>query len=161
MPPKAGVTFTETMSGTWTGAAAGAGERAGAPPADERPFSFTATARVELGLAQLLEQRASLEGTVRAEGLASDRPLRGRMIIAPLTRGIIRYEFDFSGDDGKPYRFAGQKDVRLHDLLRSMTTLPGAIADGAGVEVGRATVRFDLQSDLVKFLASFRPQVTP
>ena len=67
----------------------------------------------------------------------------------------IRYEFGFTGDDGRPYRFAGQKDVSPRHPLESMTTLPAEITDETGHRVAAALVRFDPRG-LPAFLGSFR-----
>jgi len=75
----------------------------------------------------------------------------------PFRRRFIRYEFDFVGDDGKPYRFAGQKDIRLTDPVKSFTVLPGVVTDGSGREVARVETRFDLQADWFQFVTSWRP----
>lgn len=144
-----GFRFAETMSGTWTPADA---------PEARRRFSFTIEAVAD-SLARHLRQggRTRIHGTVVADGLADRQPLEGTLTMAPLTRRIIRYEFDFTGDDGQPYRFEGQKDIRLTALRRSFTELPGVIRDAAGAEVGTATTQFDLGADWFQFLTSFRP----
>jgi hypothetical protein len=41
-------------------------------------------------------------------------------------------------------------------LVESMTVLPGAILDASGKAAGEALLRFDLRSDLGRFLRSFR-----
>lgn len=143
---RAGFGFAETMSGTWT-------DRAGV----ERPFQF----RVAVRSGPLGEFRrtalAAMEGTVDAGGLATDQPLHGTLEMRPLLGRVLRYEFEFTGDDGKPYRFAGQKDIRWLDPLRTWTELPGEVQDGDGRVVGRALTRFDLRRDGLAFMRSFRP----
>src|SRR5262249_5652684 len=100
---------------------------------------------------------ADLDGTLDMEGFADDVPTTGKIEIAILSKRIIRYELDFTANDGKPYRFAGQKNIRLGDLMNTMTTLDGGITDARGDEVARATVRFDLKADLLPFLVSWKP----
>ncbi len=143
-----GFGFSETMTGTW------------APhdrPAERRPFRFSVVARSgPLGRFRA-DKVANITGTLDAEGLATRRELTGTMVVAPFLRRVIRYQFAFTGDDGKPYRFAGQKDIRWLDPVRTWTELPGELTDGAGVTVGRADLRFDLRRDSVAFLRSFRP----
>jgi hypothetical protein len=141
-----GFQFTETMSGTYT--------REGETEA--RPLSFTATARARSWLGYLRDKVAAFEGTISMEGFASGAPLHGELTIDPVFRRIIRYDFKFTADDGKPYRFIGQKDVTWADLTRSMTHLPAEIRDPADKPIARAHVTFDLK-DLPKFLGSFRP----
>jgi hypothetical protein len=136
-----GVKFKETMSGTYHRP----------DDAAERAISFTITAK-----GSPLSSRYSARGTIDVEGIASGKPVEGTLILAPILQRMLRYELEFSGDDGQPYAFAGQKDLVLTDLHRTMTTLPGKIRDRYGKVVGEGVVRFDLQGDLLKFLSSFR-----
>ena len=144
----AGFTFAETMSGTWT-------------PADDisiaRRFEFTI--RVRSGpLHQFRkDQVADIEGEVAAEGLAAGAPLVGTLVLRPFLGRMIRYEFEFDGDDGLRYRFAGQKDIRWLDPIRTWTELPGELTDEAGQVIGTARARFHLRRDGVSFLRSWRP----
>ena len=85
---------------------------------------------------------------VECEGTMTLRPVRGR---------IVRYELSFRGDDGKSYRFAGQKDIRWLDALRTWTTLPGEITDANGKLVARCDTRFDYKSDWMQFVTSWKP----
>lgn len=144
----AAFSFAETMSGTWT------------PAADisiARRFEFTI--RVHSGpLAEFRkDQIADIEGEVDAEGLATGAPLVGTMVLRPFLGRMIRYEFEFDGDDGERYRFAGQKDIRWLDPVRSWTELPGEITDEGGLVVGSSRTRFHLRRDAVSFLRSWRP----
>jgi hypothetical protein len=143
-----GFRFRETMAGTWT--------RVGDGSPVERAISFTVTARAQSWLKHLRDHQTTLEGSLQMDGFASGRPIAGTLYINPLLERVIRYEFGFTGDDGKPYRFRGQKDVSLTDLVGSMTTLPATIADGDGKLVANALLKFDTNG-LPGFLASFRP----
>jgi hypothetical protein len=142
-----GFQFTETMSGTFT---LSAGDGA------ERPMLFTCQARASNLWRHLADRRAELDGHVDMEGFATRRPLQGHIVIDPILGGRIAYDFQFDGDDGKPYRFSGQKDVSPFRPWGSMTTLPGAILDERGAEVARAHLRFEAH-DLPGLLGSFRP----
>jgi hypothetical protein len=142
-----GFSFKETMAGTFT--------RVGAP--GERKIQFTVTARADSWLRHLRDRKARLEGTIDMEGVATQRPLRGEILMDPLIKRVIRYEFDFTGDDGAPYRFAGQKDVTIADPVASMTTLPAEVLDGKGSLVAHCLLKFDTR-DLPGFLGSFRPR---
>ena len=51
--------------------------------------------------------------------------------------GRLPYDFTFTADDGRTYRFTGEKIVKLGSLRRSMTVLPGRVLDDAGEVVGR------------------------
>ena len=77
----------------------------------------------------------------------------------------LPYAFRFTANDGAPYFFTGQKTLRVAHLVESMTkVLPGAILDAVhgetqstpGKVVGEALLRFDVRSDLARFLRSFR-----
>src|SRR3954464_15160437 len=117
-----GFHFSETMSGTWT--------RDGQP--EEHPIAFTITARARSWLKHLRDHDTDLEGTLRMEGFAREVPVRGILHINPLMGKIIRYDFGFLADDGRRYRFIGQKDVSLSDVVGTMTTLPASIEDENG-----------------------------
>jgi hypothetical protein len=143
-----GFEFRETMAGSF---------HLLANPENERPMSFTVRARSKSFLSFLRNPEVEIEGEVDAEGFADHRRLSGKMGLDVLRTGILPYEFRFTGNDGKPYTFIGQKTVHLADLAHSMTVLPGAIIGEGGNEIGSALLRFDLRSDLLKFLASFRP----
>ncbi len=145
---KTGFAFDETMSGTM--------ERVDAP-GKPVPFSFSVQARAASVLRHLRDGKATLTGTVEAPGLATAAEAEGEMILRPLLGRMIRYELAFTGDDGKRYRFAGQKDIRWTDLRRSWTELPGEISDDAGRLVARCQTRFDVASDWLQFASSFRP----
>src|SRR5579863_7002183 len=137
-----GFHFHETMQGTYT--------RDGV----ERPLRFSLEARAESALQHLRDRKARIAGSISAEGLADERSIEGEMVIDPLIKRIISYDFSFTGDDGKAYRFAGHKDVSLLDLANSMTTLPAQIFDGEQA-IAQALVKFD-RKDLASFLASWR-----
>jgi hypothetical protein len=143
-----GFEFEEVMSGTYT--------RSG-QPSQGGELRLQARARAGDALAHLRDGMVELEGTLDMEKVASDVPISGSMEIRPLTRKIIRYDFSFTADDGQPYRFSGQKDIRFSDFLTTMTTLPGVITDGSGAEFATATLRFDVKADLLPFLVSWKP----
>jgi hypothetical protein len=139
-----GFQFTETMSGKF--------QRDGA----ERRLSFQCTARAESVWQFLHDHKVAIDGFVEAEGLAANRALAGTIVIDPIGQRIIRYEFDFTGDDGKPYRFLGQKDITPAHPVESMTSLHGQLTGPDGQTWG-AHLLFDTTRHLIPFLASFRP----
>jgi hypothetical protein len=145
---KTGFQFSETMAGTMELAAR---------PGAEVPFAFTVTARAPSLREHLRDGRAELRGTVEAPGLAAAAEATGELTIRLLRGRRIRYELGFTGDDGRRYRFAGQKDLRWLEPLRSWTTLPGEITDEDGRVVARCRTRFDLASDWLAFASSWRP----
>jgi hypothetical protein len=144
-----GFEFRETMSGSY---------HLLDQPDQERPFSFSVRARSVPWLRFLREPLADIEGEVDAEGFADHCALRGTMLLDLVRGRRLGYRFDFADNEGKRRVFRGEKLVELTRLAHTMTTLPGAIEDEGGREVGRVLVRFDARSDLVQFLRSFRAQ---
>ncbi len=146
---KSGFCFDETMAGTM--------ERVDRP-GQALPFSFTVHAHAASMMSWLRDGKAKLTGTVEAPGLAAAAPVvKGVITLRPVLQRIVKYELAFLGDDGKRYRFVGQKDIRWLDALRTWTTLPGEISDDAGRLVARCQTRFDYKSDWMQFASSFRP----
>jgi hypothetical protein len=145
---KAGFKFEEKMSGTY---------HLLSRPEEAKAFSFAAQATVDNMLKYLQDMSAALQGTVEMEGFADHATIDGTLELNPLFGRALRYQFSFVANDGKNYRFAGQKDLNLLDLPGSMTTLAGAIYDEGGQEIARTLTKFDLASDLVPFLLSWRP----
>lgn len=144
-----GFRFAETMSGSFV---------LGDDPGTTRRFSFSIEARAPSLWRHLRSGgETELSGTLDAEGFADGVPIHGTLTLAVLTRRLIRYQFDFTANDGADYRFAGQKDIRLGDLRGSFTTLPGVITDAAGRAVAAVETRFDLGSDWLAFVSSWRP----
>ena len=142
-----GFQFEETMAGTYT--------LEGAADAPRR-MTFKTRVTAPDALRHLKDGMAELSGTVDMDGFADEAPLKGTIEISPLRKRLIRYEFSFVADDGRPYRFEGQKDLRLTDLIGTWTNLPASLYDQAGKAIGQARVKFDLRSDLLPMLVSFR-----
>jgi hypothetical protein len=137
-----GFTFAETMSGTWW--------REGEE--NQRSLSFTLRARSR----SLRDGVAEVEGTLEAEGLARGAAVTGTLTIRPLRERVIRYELSFVDDGGRPLRLVGQKDLRATRPLASLTTLPAQIVGEDGHPVAGCRLRFQLRTQLVPFLASWR-----
>jgi len=148
---KLGFEFTEVMSGTYT--------RAG-QPGETGAIRFQGTARAADLIRHARDGMTTLDGTLDMEGFADDVPISGTIEIRPLVGKIIRYDFSFTGNDGNPYRFSGQKDIRFAEIVRTMTTLAGSITTPDGGEVARATLHFDVKADLVPFLVSWKAGVS-
>ncbi len=143
-----GFAFDETMAGTM--------ERTDRP-GQRLPFSFTVHVHAASTWQHLRDGQATMRGTVEAPGIATAAPLEGVMTLRPVGQRIVRYAFEFTGDDQRRYRFAGQKDIRWLDALRTWTTLPGEILDDQGRVVARCDTRFDARADWMQFASSFRP----
>jgi hypothetical protein len=139
-----GFRFDETMAGTITLA----GET------EPRRILFCVHAEAARGVEYLRDGRTQLSGVISIERLTEAAPLTGALWILPLQR-VIRYEISFADAEGRALRFVGQKDVRLLDLRRTMTVLPGRLLDENQRELGRGEVRFSL-AELPSFLNSFR-----
>ena len=142
-----GFSFEETMQGSYHLLSA---------QTDERAISFSIGARVA-GIRQFMKDKlARIEGEVDVEGFAAHRPLEGTLALKLPGEHRLTYDFGFRANDGKAYRFHGQKDVTLIALHDTMTTLPASIYDGSGHEVARAVLRFDVRGSLKTFLRSWR-----
>ncbi len=146
--PKLGFEFRETMSGTYTLIG---------QPGNERAIRFTLHAVAEDALAYVRGATTPVSGTLEMADFADEVAVAGSLLIAPLSKRVIRYELGFVGNDGLPYKLIGQKDIRLSDLKGSFTTLPAEVLDGKGKPVAKAQVTFDLRADLVSFLTSWKP----
>jgi len=144
--PSLRFSFREKMEGTV--------QRAGETRA--RPFRFDLDVRAPSLLGFATTAVGLAEGTVRIEGLASDVPARGHLEISPLHRHLIRYVLEFQGDDGRAYRFDGQKDTSTRRHLIGWTTLPGQVYDADGAVWGEALLRFSLRRELGKLLRSVK-----
>lgn len=124
-------------------------------PGAERRFAFHYEVASRELWRTLRSGRAEATGWVEAEGLAAHAELVGFIVIKPLVARFIRYEFDFRGDDGTSYHYAGEKTIRHLHPLRTWTTLPGALYDAEGEEIARSLARFDTQ-EMGPFLRSFQ-----
>ena len=144
----AGFSFHETMSGSY---------RLDASPDRERAITFTVGARVDDVGKFIRDRVAKIQGAIEMEGLASHRAARGTMLMDPILGRTVGYELSFMDDDGKRYRLSGRKSVQVLKFLHTMTYLPAEIFDEKGERVGEAVLRFDVRSDLGRFLKSFRP----
>jgi hypothetical protein len=144
-----GFRFSENMYG---------GYRPAKEPAEERRFCFHLDVVSRDLWRTIRDGRAEATGHVEAEGLATHAPLTGFLVIKPLLARLIRYEFDFTGDDDARYHYAGEKTIRHLHPTTTWTTLPGAIYDADGGEFARSLTRFDL-NEISPFLRSFRPSL--
>jgi hypothetical protein len=147
--PKLGFEFRETMAGTWTHKG---------KPGEQRPITFTLRVMADDAVRHARDHHARVEGTLEMPGFADEAAVAGTMEIAPFTRKVIRYDLSFVGNDGQPYRLAGQKDIRFTDFVTTMTTLPADVLDARGQAVAHVHVTFDVKADLLPFLASWKPR---
>jgi hypothetical protein len=142
-----GFQFAETMAGTveWE-----------AQPGVKHPFSFAVTAEAASTREHLLDGKAVLRGVIHAPPLTRSADAEGVITIRPIGQRIIRYELEFTGDDGRPYELVGQKVIRWHAPRHSFTYLPADILDDQHRRVGTCETRFDVARDGWSFLRSFR-----
>jgi hypothetical protein len=147
---KIGFQYQESMSGTYT--------RVGHPE-EQHALRFSAHVEASNVVQHLRDKLAQVTGTLDAEDFADEVPMTGTVELAPLSRRSIRYDFCFVGNDGEPYRMAGQKDLSPLDLVGSLTSLNATIYDVRGAEVASARLRFELGTDLLPFLMSLKPAV--
>ena len=111
----------------------------------------------------LRERKVEAVGTIFAEQLAERSPngvaLQGTLTMKLFDEKRIPYDLSFEGDDGRMWRLRGQRDFFVHDAVDSLTILPASLYDDAGVESGRALLRFDPKTELPALVRSFRPRV--
>lgn len=139
----AGFQFTESLHGTFR------------YEGEERSIGFQVTARANSVWQFLHDRRAELEGTIDAQGLAEQAPLRGTLVIDPLVGRVIRYDVAFDGLNDRSYHLIGQKDINPTHPVESLTTLPVEISEIGGNLRMRGLMHFQAK-DLPAFLASFR-----
>lgn len=125
-------------------------------PVAELPMDVSVEIRVA-GVRRFAKERTgTLRGHLTIEGFA-DGPFEGTVGLAVVAQRRLPYELGFVAGDGKAYRFRGEKDFTIFELAEPVTLLPMSLYDETHREVGRATVRFDVRSDLKKALRSLRP----
>jgi hypothetical protein len=125
-------------------------------PTAERGIAFTIEARTRDLRRFVRDKTWRITGTVDVEGLASSRSLDGTLVFKLLEERRLPYRFTFLGDDGRDYELSGQKEWSGLSPVGSMTLLPASLYDADGEEIARATLRFDLRSDLGRWMKSFR-----
>ncbi len=101
--------------------------------------------------------RASAEGIITVGGLVHKAECRGSLALRYFRDGRVCYELDFADEEGRAYRYTGEKrDIRPWNLHRSHTTCYGEIVEcGTGRVVSTSVVHFPLH-ELAAFLKSFR-----
>ncbi|MHB8874320.1 MAG: hypothetical protein ACYC8T_11590 [Myxococcaceae bacterium] len=127
----------------------------------DRPFRFEFEVVAPSALGFLTSVVAEMRGTARIDGLAKDGPAEGTLEMSPFLRRQLRYRFTLKADDGREYRFDGQKSINYLRPLTTWTTLPGTLYDPEGKVWGTALLRFVMKRELVNLLTSFRPVRDP
>jgi hypothetical protein len=90
------------------------------------PISLTLSLEGDLSRQTVLEKRAILRGVVQAQGLASRRPFVGTVGFW-FREARLTYDGAFLGDDDKPYRLLGEKDLDLILGIRALTRLEATV----------------------------------
>jgi hypothetical protein len=146
-----GVTFRETLDGSWHRPSA---------PGEERRCSVDVSVVIPRVTELLGNTIAEISGRVTLEGFATNREFKGTLGVGAILRERrIPYAFSFIADDGAAYRFDGAKEVNVLSLPKSTSTLGAYVFDGQGEEVGRVVLRADLRDEVVRFLTTFRPKL--
>lgn len=136
--------FTERMSGTFFLDEA---------PGVEHPVWFDVTAKSR-GRLRLFENTLDLRGRVHAGPLTEAAPLTGTLV-GRLRDHTLTYDVTFNDIDGRRMRLVGSKRYALRHPLRSATTLP-VVVEADGRAIGRGTLRFEVRTDLLAWIGSFR-----
>jgi hypothetical protein len=147
LPALPGFSFEESLSGSYWRLDA---------PTKERDIAFRVRASID-DMASFAKTRAwRLEGTMYVEGVAHQSDAEGIIALKLLDERRVLYRLAFRGDDGNAYELSGQKEWSGLSPVTSMTLLAGSLYDEHGEELARATLRFDLRSDTVRWVKSFR-----
>ena len=141
-----GFQFTELSSGTYAYRE---------QPDQHRRLFLRLETRADSAARWLRSPRAELAGTIEADGITEGAPLAGAVELAPFT-GTVHYSFGFTGDDGKPYRFEGEKQLRLGSPAQGLTELRGRLLDGERQDLATTVTHFDVRADLFDFFTSWR-----
>jgi hypothetical protein len=142
-----GFSFEEWLSGSYWRLDA---------PTEEHAVGFHVRATAD-DVADFARTRTwRVEGTMNVEGLAYDAETEGVIAVKLVDERRVLYRLAFRGDDGRSYELSGQKEWSGLAPLDSMTLLGASLFDEGGEEIARATLRFDLRSDAVRWLKSFR-----
>jgi hypothetical protein len=97
-----------------------------------------------------------IEGTVDVEGITSGADIEGAVALKLVDERRVLYRVGFRGDDGRSYELSGQKEWSGLAPVDSMTLLAASLYDDQGEEFARATLRFDVRADALRWVKSFR-----
>jgi UDP-glucose 4-epimerase len=156
--PRIGFIFSERMTGSYRlqeDSEAKAESHPFGVDSNDLPLEFEIDVRARRMERFALNPTTRIKGNLYMAGLGKYVPIEGTLSIPLLSKKKIIYTFTFPSAAGKPYRFSGEKNVRLLSPVETMTTLPGKITDESGREVATALVKFNLRRDLIPFIRSF------
>jgi|GEM_PF-594702 len=160
--PRIGLKFSEKMSGNYKLLKEASTDTHEPIPAQfssngkELPIEFEIDAVAPRIERFFFNPTTKIRGNLYMEGMGNHHiPIEGTLDIPLLTRRKIIYNFRFKSNDGKEYRFSGEKNIKFLQLIDTFTTLPGKITDIHGKEVASATLHFNLRRDFIPFIRSF------
>ncbi|MBI4818207.1 MAG: GMC family oxidoreductase N-terminal domain-containing protein [Deltaproteobacteria bacterium] len=117
------------------------------------PISFEIEAKGGPALRFLSRGKTRIVGVISVPPFADAAPLAGRLEVSLIPGRTISYDFEFVGSDGEPYRFVGEKNVKLTHPVDGLTQMAGRLMrDGSVIASGRVDF---LLPDLPSFLASW------
>lgn len=134
--------FAQTLVGSWSLP----GRSADAQPAalelrGERPL-----------LVPGLGRSIAVSGHFDAKGLATRRPLEGRVTFERWTPMAALYDLALCLDDGTACRIHGQRKADLAGFVAAVSTVRARVVDAAGRCLGELELRFDYRRDLMRYL---------
>ncbi|MFA6032618.1 MAG: hypothetical protein WC889_06940, partial [Myxococcota bacterium] len=127
----------------------------------EMPFSFRFVADTDKLKEALHPEtrdffRMTIDGTIRMDGVCSAAPFAGTLEISLIRKRQLIYDFEFKGENGTMYRFAGHKDLSLFQPIKSVMTLYGEVANAKTGRVISTSISFLDLRDLPLLLKSLK-----
>ncbi len=142
-----GFSFEESLTGSYWRLDA---------PTEERDIAFRVRVSAD-DVGDFARTKAwRVEGTMNVDGVAQGSQTEGTIALKLLDERRVLYRLAFRGDDGRSYELSGQKEWSGLAPIGSMTLLTASMYDESGEEFARATLRFDVRSDAMRWLKSFR-----
>ena len=129
-------------------------------PLDERPLEGSFEGYLGVG-AVLRNQVIPIRGEITLPGFADRAPFAGTLVLKLLREQRLPYEFAFTGNDGRPYRFFAQKNYSLLSVTDRHNLFAASIYDQSGNEEARASCLFDVARDLYDLVRSLRFSLSP
>jgi hypothetical protein len=108
---------------------------------------------IEAHLRDVRNAAASVVGRIRAEGLADNEPVRGKLDLHLLRERRIPYDLAF----GDGLRLVGEKELSWLAPVETFETLPFTLIKGPDwTEIARGALRLDVRRDWRSLLRSLR-----
>ncbi len=114
-----------------------------------RPLELTVSMRPSEPLAALLWRRAiDVTGEIDAAGWADRQPFEGTVGLEGVT--ALAYLLLFENNHGRRCRFQGRQQLSLRGRPAAVTVLSGKLETPEGSAIGRALLRMDLRSEVLR-----------